>query len=481
MSEVIKPAVNLLALAPEIVLLGTAFLLLVISSFRESKSIKSVGIVSLVAFALAFVVNFLIRGEGFSTLGGMIVVDAFSVYFNAVILLAAFVTVVISFGYAEPFGIKEGEFYLLLIFSTAGMMMMGSATDLLSIFIALEIMSIPIYVLVGFRRENPRAREASYKYFILGALSSGIFVYGAALVYGGSGTTNLSLIADALSIGRIDPILMLGVAFVLSGFFFKISAVPFHMWTPDTYEGASMPITAFMSVGVKAAAFSALVRFVITDVSFSGEVWTTAVAVVAILSMIVGNAAALAQDNLKRLLAYSSIAHVGYILVAVVAATDYGVAAILFYILIYVISNLGIFALLIYFSKKNTECEKIEDLYGLGYKFPIMAVALGIFMFSLAGIPPTGGFMGKLFLFAAAVKEGYVGLVVVGVLASGVSVYYYLRVINALFQQKTPARGLLKSRLAAVVVILSAIAILYFGVLPGLFMDFVRSCAGTLF
>jgi NADH-quinone oxidoreductase subunit N len=363
------------------------------------------------------------------------------------------------------------------------MMLMGSATDLLSIFIALEIMSIPIYVLVGFKRDSLRAREASFKYFILGAVSSGIFVYGAALVYGGVGTTNITVIAEKLVTGIIlrNPVFLLGAAFVICGFLFKVSAVPFHMWTPDVYEGANLPITAYMSVGVKAAAFSAFVRFAVSDLTASGDTWIVAIAVIAVATMILGNTAALAQNNLKRLFAYSSIAHVGYILVALIAGSEYGVASILFYLLIYVVTNLGIFSFLIYFSKKEKECESMGDLAGLGYGHPIMAVSMGIFLFSLAGIPPTGGFMGKLFLFIAAVEGGYVGLVVVAVIASGVSVYYYLRVMMALFEKGKGKAKEIKNPYAGFVVILAALITLYLGIMPGHFMELARFCAGVLF
>ncbi len=481
MESVVKPAINLMAIAPELVLLAFAFLMLIFTPMLGRSNAKSGGIASLVAIAAAFFVNVFVRDMDFSTFGGMIVIDAFSVYFNAIILLASFITVLISLAYITPFGIRDGEFYLLILFSTSGMMLMGSATDVLSIFIALELMSIPIYVLVGFRKDNLRAREASYKYFILGALSTGIFVYGAALVYGSAGGTNLFLIADTIISGWTDPLLLLGVTFLVAGFLFKVSAVPFHMWTPDVYEGASMPITAFMSVGVKAAAFSALVRFAVLDLGILGGGWIIAVGAVAVASMILGNTAALTQNNIKRLLAYSSIAHVGYILVALITVSIEGIAAVLFYILLYVIVNLGIFAILIYFSKKDVECEMVEDLNGLGYKYPVMALAMGVFMFSLAGIPPTGGFMGKLYLFATAVKGGYLWLVVIAVLASGVSVYYYLRVMMALFKRDGGDRGIIKNPIVALIAVIMALVALYLGVLPGYFMDLARSCASALF
>jgi NADH-quinone oxidoreductase subunit N len=481
MESVVRPEINLMAIAPEIVLLAFAFLMLIFTPMLGRSNAKSGGIISLIAIAAAFVVNIFVKDMDFSTLGGMIVIDTFSVYFNAIILLASFITVVISLGYIGHFGILDGEFYLLMLFSTSGMMLMGSATDVLSIFIALELMSIPIYVLVGFRRDNLRAREASYKYFILGALSTGIFVYGAALAYGSAGGTNLFLLADSIISGWTDPLLLLGATFLVAGFLFKVSAVPFHMWTPDVYEGASMPITAFMSVGVKAAAFSALARFAVVDLGASGGGWIVAVGAVAVASMILGNTAALTQNNIKRLLAYSSIAHVGYILVALITVSTDGIAAVLFYILLYVIVNLGIFAILIYFSKKDVECEMVEDLNGLGYKYPVMALAMGVFMFSLAGIPPTGGFMGKLYLFAAAVKGGYLWLVVIAVLASGVSVYYYLRVMMALFKRDGSDRGMIKNPIVALIAVITALAALYLGVLPGYFMDLARSCASALF
>jgi len=482
--DIVTPDVQLIALAPEIVLIIVAFLMLffgpLVGGPKTKGGPKVGGVVSLLALTAAFLVNLYIGQDEIVTLGGMIVKDTFSLYFNALVIIAAVFSIIISFGYIDKFAIKEGEFYLLILFSTVGMMLMGSSTDLLSIFLALELMSIPIYVLVGFRKENLRAREASFKYFILGAVSSGIFVYGAALVYGSLGTTNLTEIAEALG-SNITPLFLLGSAFIISGFLFKISAVPFHMWTPDVYEGANLPITAYMSVGVKAAAFSAFLRFAVVDLANSGDSWVLAIAFVAVATMALGNTAALAQNNLKRLLAYSSIAHVGYILVALIAGSEYGISSILFYLFIYIVVNLGIFSLLVYFSKDAKECETMDDLAGLGYAHPLMAVCMGIFLFSLAGIPPTGGFMGKLFLFIAAVKEGYVWLVVVAVIASGVSVYYYLKVMMALFAKGKGKAQKIKNPFAALVVVIAAIITIYLGVMPGHFMELARLCAAALF
>lgn len=483
------PEVNIMAILPEIILLIVASLMLIFrpllgnASIELEKSKPRVGGgLCLIALFAAFVVNsYLPQSTMGSTFSGMLLIDDFGTYFKSVILIAAIITTIISFDYVDTFNIKEGEFYLLLLFSTVGMMLMGSSTDILSIFIALELMSIPVYVLVGLRYNEPRAREASFKYFILGALSTGMFVYGAALVYGSAGTTNLKMIAEHLSHMGIDPILLIGATFLIAGFLFKVSAVPFHMWTPDVYEGASLPITAFMSVGIKAAALSAFIRFVILDMSLTGESWILAIGIVAIASMVLGNTAALAQDNLKRLLAYSSIAHVGYMLVALITGTKDGISGILFYILIYAIVNLGIFAILIFFSTDNKECETIDDLKGLGFQYPLMAICMGIFMFALAGIPPTAGFMGKLYLFTAAVKSGYVSLVVIAVVASGVSVYYYLRIMVALFNQDGNNRGNIKKPILTVVVIFAALATLYLGILPGWFMDLSSICAGALF
>ncbi len=488
--EIVMPDVQLLALAPEIILIIVAFLMLLFSPLLGGENTKSGpkvgGIVSLIALTAAFVINLLIGQNGQSeiiTFGGMIAKDSFSLYFNALVIIAAAFSIIISFDYIDKFGIKEGEYYLLILFSTVGMMLMGSSTDLLSIFISLEIMSIPIYVLVGFSRNNLRAREASFKYFILGAVSTGIFVYGAALVYGSAGSTNLAAIADALLAKPLynDPIFMLGSAFLISGFLFKISAVPFHMWTPDVYEGANLPITAFMSVGVKAAALSAFIRFIVYDLAITGDSWVLALSLVAVATMVLGNSAALAQSNLKRLFAYSSIAHVGYIIIALIAATESAIASVLFYLLIYIVTNLGIFAFLIYFSKKENECESIDQLAGLGYSHPIMAVCMGIFLFSLAGIPPTGGFMGKLFLFIAAVESGYVTLVVIAVIASGVSVYYYLKVMMSLFEKGKKTEENIKNPYAALVVFIAAIITIYLGVMPGFFIELAKRCALSLF
>ncbi|HEX7239553.1 MAG TPA: NADH-quinone oxidoreductase subunit N, partial [Longimicrobiaceae bacterium] len=358
-----------------------------------------------------------------------------------IFLLAAALSLFVSMGYLDRKGINRGEFHVLVLFATVGMMLMGGARDLMMMFVALEVMSVSIYVLVGFDRMDARSSEGSLKYFLLGAFSSAFFLYGIALTFGATGSTNLGVIGPGGAEGVRSGNLMLlaGAALLMVGLGFKVAAMPFHMWTPDAYDGAPTPVTALMSTGVKAAAFAAFFR--VFGVAFAGmyEHWATVVFWLAAITMVVANLVAATQGSLKRMLAYSSIAHAGYLLVALMAAQTGGAAAFLFYLLVYTLMTAGAFGVLIANGRGTEEWVTLEDFAGFGWRHPLLGAAFSIFLLSLAGFPLTAGFLGKLFILRAAIEGGLQVLAVILVLASLVSYFYYLRVIVVMYMQPSRA------------------------------------------
>ena len=393
--------------------------------------------VALAAFANGWLYG-LTAGPG-ST---MIAVDRFHLFANWIFLIAATLTLAISPLYVKRQRLQEGEFHALVLFATVGMMLMGATRDLIVIFLALELMSISAYVLSGFNRRDPKSAEAGLKYFLLGAFSTGFLLYGIALVYGATGSTNLALIALAISSGAaVTGLLQVGIALLAIGFAFKISAIPFHMWTPDVYEGAPSPVTAFMSAGVKAAAFVAFARVFI--VAFGGitESWYAIAWWLAAITMVIANVVALAQTNLKRLLAYSSIAHAGYLLVAIVAMNETATSGLLFYLLVYTAMNIGAFAVIVCVSGHGEDRLGLDRYAGLGARHPALAVCLTIFLLSLAGFPGTGGFMGKIFILQGAAEAGLWTLSVIFVLTTVVSYYYYLRIAWYMWMRESSGSG----------------------------------------
>ena len=345
-------------------------------------------------------------------------------------------TVLMSVRYLEIEGASPGEYYFLILCATLGMMIMAGGIDLITSFIGLETMAVSFYILVGFIKPNQRSNEAAVKYFLLGAFSLGILLYGMSLLYGLSGTTNLRVMATVFAGQPRDPLLVLAVILVVAGMGFKIAAVPFHMWAPDVYEGAPTPVTAFLSVGSKAAAFAMLLRIFLEGVPSMNADWRLLFEALAIVTMTVGNLAALTQSNLKRMLAYSSIAHAGYLLMGVVAGTPRGVSAMLIYLFIYSFMQLGAFAVIVMMRRADVVGDELKDFSGLHFRHPFAAFAMLLFMLSLGGIPPTAGFMGKLWLFGAAIDAGYVWLAVIGVLNSAVSLYYYIRIVVFMYLRK---------------------------------------------
>jgi NADH-quinone oxidoreductase subunit N len=412
---------------------------------------------------------------------GLIAVDRFALFFKILFLLAAAITVLMSMRYLEIEGAPAGEYYFLVLCATLGMMIMAGGIDLITIFIGLETMAISFYILAGFIKPNQRSNEAAVKYFLLGAFSLGILLYGMSIMYGLSGTTGLRAMAPVLGGQTQDPRLVLAVILVVAGVGFKIAAVPFHMWAPDVYEGAPTPITAFLSVGSKAASFAMLARIFVEGLPASGEDWRLLFWMLSIVTMTVGNLAALTQTNIKRMLAYSSIAHAGYTLMGIVAGSTRGIAAMLIYLLIYAFMQLGAFAVVVLLRRRDVVGDELKDFSGLAFRQPFAAFAMLLFMLSLGGIPPTAGFMGKFWLFSAAIESGYVWLAVIGVLNSAVSLYYYIRLVVFMYLKKeaigsepvtSPALGFV---LGAAVV-----ATIVLGVYPRLLFDVAEASARTL-
>lgn len=432
---------------PAISLAFGACVLLLIDLFFVPKDRKEItGFLALVGVAVSFAVTLLTftqQGEAFM---GMFVSDAFSSFLNIVILASAFFGILLSLDYVKRTGIERGEYYILMLISAAGMMFMGSSNDLVTVFIALELLSIPLYVLAAFRVADVRSEEAGMKYLILGAFSSAFFVYGSALIFGATGTTNLPAILNSVSTivdagGSALFLLLAGAGLVLVGLGFKVAVVPFHMWTPDVYEGAPTPVTAFMSVGSKAGGFAALLRILVfalpTLVVTQGQTnaaWQQTAVVIAAATLILGNLVAIAQTNIKRMLAYSSIAHAGYILMAVAAAgtadiTLEALQGVMIYLLAYMFTNLGAFGVALAVERDDGTGTNLEDFVGLSRVRPGLALMMVIFMFSLTGIPLTSGFVGKWFVFKAALDAGLFWLAIIGVLTSVASAFYYVRVI----------------------------------------------------
>src|SRR5262245_43266941 len=447
----------------------------------ERTPIGALGIIGLVFGGAAAVLLWDRNAQGF----GVIVADNFGLFVTITLAIIGVLTIMFSSQVLERDGIPAGEYYSLVLFSIVGMIMMATATDLLVVFIALEVLSLSVYVLTAIRRDHLPGTEAAFKYFLLGAFSSAFFLYGIAFTYGVTGSTRLAAVGSFLSAQSMtsNPMVLLALGLLLVGFAFKISAVPFHMWTPDAYEGAPAVVTGFMSTGVKAAAFAAFARvFLSAFEPFKGE-WAPVIAVIAALTMILGTVVGVAQSNLKRMLAYSSIAHGGYLLVGLLAANDVGKAAILFYLLAYSVTNLAAFGAIALLGAADRPNDELRDYAGLWHTHPALAALVTVCLLSLGGLPPTAGFIGKWYIFSAAVSAGYYWLAIIGMLTSVVSVFFYLRVVVMMYMSErgtaeVPPRvaGLGMAALA-----LSFIAIVYLGVLPTHVLNVAAASISTIF
>ncbi|MHB8381934.1 MAG: NADH-quinone oxidoreductase subunit N [Candidatus Binataceae bacterium] len=439
-------------------IVGIAAMVVLLAGLRvDEEDSEGLGWLTLASLAVAFIFALGLVGQTGIAFAGAISVDGFSAFFQLVILITAAFVVLMSLDYAGENQLPGAEYYSLLLFAALGMMLMATAGDLIIIFLGLETMSIAVYVLVGLRRRDPRSNEAAMKYFLLGAFSTGFLLYGIALIYGATGTIKLGPIHAALmSSMASNHLLMLGLAMLLIGFGFKVAAVPFHMWTPDVYEGAPTPITAFMAVGVKLAAFAGFLRVFLINLGPVSAHWSIALWGLAALTMTAGNLIAVVQTNIKRMLAYSAIAHAGYLLVGMTAAGPQAGSAVLYYLLGYAFTNLGAFAVVIALEQRASVSDEISDYRGLALRAPGLAAAMAIFLLSLAGVPPLAGFMGKFYIFSAALNAGYVGLVVIAVLNSVVSAYYYFYVIVAMYMEEG---GIAVARVGAKPALVAAIGL----------------------
>ncbi len=433
---------NIIIILPLAVLIAWSCVLLLVDLFipKQRKGWTAL----LAALGLLVSLGLTIYQIGSTALGfsGMVINDGFSFYLNILFLGAGLAGIVLAYDYLKRMGIERGEYYTLLVFSIAGMILMAHANDLIAVFLALELLSIPLYVLAGFARPQLASEEASLKYFLMGAFAGGFVVFGIALVFGATGTTNLAAVIAAVRGTAANlPLLTVGAALILVGFGFKVAAVPFHMWTPDVYHGAPSAVTAFMSVGAKAAGFAALLRIFISAFPGLSADLTMILWVISALTMFLGNVVAIAQTNIKRLLAYSSIAHAGYIMMALV---PYGnstvnpdtISAALFYLVAYALTSFGAWAVVIAVEKAEGKGLELDDYAGLSRRYPLLAACMAVFMLSFVGVPPTIGFMGKFYLFRTVIEGGYLGLALIGVFTSLISAYYYLRVIVIMYMRE---------------------------------------------
>jgi NADH-quinone oxidoreductase subunit N len=433
---------DLRTILPLVLLVTWACLLLLVDLFIPKNRKGWTALLAALGLAAALGLTLAQAGLELSAFGGMVVLDGFSSFLGSLFLTSGLLSIAIAYGYLKRMGIERGEYYTLMLFSISGMLLMSQAADLIVVFLALELLSIPLYVLAAFARPRTDSEEAGLKYFLLGAFATGFVVYGISLVFGGTGTTSLIGIAAAVAAGTYTKYLMLiGAALILVGFSFKVAAVPFHMWTPDVYQGAPTSVTGFMAVGAKAAGFAALLRIFITALPSLSTDLAPVLWCLAALTMVVGNLVAISQTNIKRLLAYSSIAHAGYILMAFVSfgnakvAMD-SVASALFYLVTYAITSFGTWAIVISLEKPDGKGLEINDFAGLGRKRPLLAAAMTVFMLSLTGMPPTLGLIGKFYLFRTAIEGGFIWLAIIGVLTSLISAYYYLRVVVTMYMRE---------------------------------------------
>jgi NADH-quinone oxidoreductase subunit N len=478
--QIIPQGVEYIRILPELVLTIFGMLIMLLDPLMdERRSQRTLGAVALLG-SLGAIAATLYQSQ-FPGVGfwNMVRVDTFSLFFHFLITAITAVVILSSYEYMAVQQIRAGEYYGLILFGAVGMCLMSSAMELVLIFIALEISSISTYILVGFRRRAAISSEASLKYFLLGSFATAFFLYGVALMFGATGSTSIPIISQILRSGQVPVLAYVGVALMFVGLGFKVAAAPFHVWTPDVYEGAPAPVVGFMSTGPKAAVFAVLLR-IIFEAHAPGGFWLVWVA--AALSMTLGNIAALVQDNVKRLLAYSSIAHAGYLLVAFAALPNNGIPAAMFYTAAYAAMNVGAFAVVSHFAGAGERYVTVEDYAGLGRRSPLLAATLTIFLLSLIGIPITGGFFAKFYVFSAALQANLVGLTVIGVLNSAVGAYYYLRIIVMMYMREArePAPlGPIPLGVSAALAI-SALATIYLGILPGRVLEYASQSAADL-
>ncbi|HQZ40810.1 MAG TPA: NADH-quinone oxidoreductase subunit N [Vicinamibacterales bacterium] len=464
------------ALAGLVVMLAEAF-----RGKGERMPLGGLALIGLVGAAAASVLLWNRNATSF----GVMTADNFSIFVNLVIITVGILTVAISSQTVERDGLPAGEYYAMLLFAIVGMMLMAQATDLLLIFLALETMSIAVYILTGLRRDQVQSTEGAFKYFLLGAFASSFFLYGVAFIYGVTGSTGLDRVGSVIAAQSMsgNVMILLGVGLMLVGFAFKIAAVPFHMWSPDAYEGAPAVVTGFMSTGVKAAAIAAFARVFLSALEPMITDWAPIIWGMAAATMVVGTVVGVAQTSLKRMLAYSSIAHGGYLLLGIIAGSDVGKAAILYYLAAYAVTNLGAFGIIALLGTRARANDDLRDYAGLAQSHPGVAALMTFFLLSLGGFPPTAGFIAKWYVFSAAVGAGYYGLAVIGVLSSVVSVFFYLRVVVMMYMSERDARPVPApvAGVALAGLALSLAGVLYLGILPARVLDWAQASVSTIF
>lgn len=477
------PALDWAVLIPVLIVTGTGFaclLLDIVPAGGRKGGLAGVGILGLGG---ALVVSAVLWGGPAASFQHMVALDDFTLFFNVVFCVTTALVLLLSLGYLRRQGIEMGEYYILVLFAAVGMMLMAAATDLLIVFLGLELMSLSLYVLAGFFRTRAAGNEAAMKYFLLGAFASGFFLYGLALLYGSAGTTNLARLTAALAApgAARDPLILAGFALLLVGFGFKTSAVPFHQWAPDVYEGAPTAVVALIATGSKAAAFAALLRVLVAMRALQAD-WLPLLWLLAVLTMTVGNVVALAQGNLKRMLAYSSVAHVGYMLVGIAAGLGPGGPAVLYYLAVYSFATVGAFGVILLLEREGLEAVELTAYGGLAASHPILALVLTVFLLSLIGMPPTGGFVGKFYLFSTAIRGGFVWLAVIAVLNSVVAAYYYLRLIVFMYMRdpEPPAIDVALTPAAGVALAVSVWATLHLGLAPGTVLALAQRAVAPL-
>ncbi len=472
------------AIVPMACVVAAAIAAMVAEAYRDPGDTMPIGPLGAVGLVGAAIAAILLWNGGASSFN-VVVADNFGLFVTLVLLTIGMLSLALSGPVIDRERLPRGEYYALMLFAIAGMILMATATDLIVIFLALEVLSLAVYVLTGIRRDDPKASEAAFKYLLLGAFSSAFFLYGIAFTYGLTGSTRLDRIGAVLAAQAMSPtpLQLVALGLLLVGFAFKVSAVPFHMWTPDAYEGAPSAVTAFMSSGVKAAAFAAFARVFLAAFEPLRLQWTPVVWIIAAATMIVGTVVGVTQTNVKRMLAYSSIAHAGYLLVALVSANAAGKGAILFYLLSYAVTNIGVFGVIGLLGTFERPNDEVGDYAGLWNQHPGLAALMTIFLLSLGGFPPLAGFIAKWYVFTAAMQAGQVWLAIIGVLTSVVSVFFYLRIVVMMYM--TPAEAPLRvpavPRIAGAALVTSAIMVFYLGLLPARVLDWAAASIGTIF
>ena len=465
--------INWQLLMPELIITLTLLIVLVFDLF-DSISKAILGWMTIVGAGIALWVSIQMHQAG--TVGtqfnDMFKVDNFSLFFNIIFLVSTILVALISMSYLSRDDRKQGPYYLLILLATLGMMLMAAGNELIIVFLGLELMSLSLYVLAGYFRDNPASSEAGMKYLLLGAFASAFFLYGIALIYGGAGTTNIPAIAEAITAPNKSPLLLAGMFLLIVGFGFKVAIVPFHQWAPDVYEGAPTTIAAFISAGPKAAGFAAFLRIFMEALPSLQVEWSSVVIVLAMLTMTVGNVIAIAQTSIKRMLAYSSIAHAGYVLIGLAAANNDGISSAMLYLLVYCVMNIGAFGAVILAKTADGESLMISDYAGLGLRKPLLAMFMTIMLLSLAGFPPTAGFVGKFYVFKSAVQAGHIWLVIVGAINTAISAFYYLRVVVTMYMREPEEELSFTAYPSTLVVglVLAAIGVLLIGILPSLML-----------